>query len=505
MRGAPDQTLLFDAAGARAIDAQAIDAIGIAGIDLMRAAGAAAERVVRGRFPAAQRIVVVAGGGNNGGDGVEVARLLHLRGRDVRIVHVATRETRGDAATVLADALAAGVPVQEHPDGDVSATLDDAELVIDALLGTGARAEPTGAVALAITAIAHCGHPVVSLDVPSGVDASTGEALGVAVSADVTVAFHSDKLGLRVAPGRELAGRVVVAPIGIPEGMAVEPVAIGIRDGRALLPGRLSSGSKYDAGAVLVIGGSVGMAGAPGLVAAAALRAGAGVVTVLVPEAVQPTVAGALREAMVRPLPRTRPELEIERYAERARCVVLGPGIGREPEANALVQAALALDRPLVVDADALWWVARDAAGIAARTAPTVITPHAGEAARLLGIASEEIARHRLQTVRQLVELTGAISLLKGADTVVLAPDGRLGVRLDDCASLATAGSGDVLAGIIGACIARGADGWTAAIAGAAAHVAAGRAAAAARPGGAIIAGDLLEHLAVLAQPWSPL
>jgi NAD(P)H-hydrate epimerase len=302
-----------------------------------------------------------------------------------------------------------------------------------------------------------------------------------------------------------LAGRIVVAPIGIPADMPVAAAAVGVRDGRVLLPGRAVGGSKYDAGAVLVIGGSVGMAGAPGLVAAAALRAGAGVVTVLVPDEIQPTVASVLREAMVRPLSSQRPDLEIERYAERARCIVLGPGIGREPAAEAIVRAALALDRPLVVDADALWWVARDPAAIAGRTAPTVITPHAGEAARLLGIDAEHIAHHRLATVQAVVALTGAVALLKGADTLVLAPDGRLGVRLEDCAALATAGSGDVLAGLIGACVARGADTWTAAIAGAAAHVAAGRSAAATRPGRAIIAGDLIEHLDVLAQPGSAL
>jgi NAD(P)H-hydrate epimerase len=228
-------------------------------------------------------------------------------------------------------------------------------------------------------------------------------------------------------------------------------------------------------------------------------------VTVLAPESVQPTVAALAREVMVRPLPSARPDLEIERYAERAACVVLGPGLGRAPEAEMLVRAALALDRPLVVDADALWWVAREPSLIADRTAATVITPHAGEAARLLGIEATALAARRLQSLRDLVDLTGAVTLLKGADTLVLAPDGRLAVRLDDCAALATAGSGDVLAGVIGACMARGADAWTAASAGAAAHVAAGRAAAAARPGGAIIAGDLLEHLAVLAQPGSSL
>ena len=281
--------------------------------------------------------------------------------------------------------------------------------------------------------------------------------------------------------------------------------SIGVESAYDLLPRRRIGGSKYDAGAVLVIGGSVGMAGAPALAAAAALRAGAGVVTALVPEAVQPSVASWQREVMVRPLPSARPDLEIERYAERAAAVVLGPGLGRDPDAEGIVRATLALDRPLVADADALWWIARDPAAIRARTAPTVITPHSGEAARLLGVDADELDAHRLQSVRALVAATGATALLKGRDTLVLAPDGRLGVRLLDSAALATAGSGDVLSGIIGGCLARGVDAWTSAIAGAAAHVEAARAAVGRRRDGAIIAGDLIEHLSVLGRPGSTL
>jgi len=247
------------------------------------------------------------------------------------------------------------------------------------------------------------------------------------------------------------------------------------------------------------------MAGAPTLVAEAALRAGAGVVTVLVPEAIQPTVAGNVREAMVRPLASARVERQIAGYAERARAVVLGPGLGREPGADGLVRATLALDRPLLIDADALWWVAREPELLRQRTAPTVITPHAGEAARLLDVEAGWIAEHRLQTVRLLVEATGAVALLKGRDTLVLSPEGRLGIRARNAAALATAGSGDVLAGIIGACLARGADSWTAAIAGAAAHVQSARTATASVRGGAIIAGDLIEHLQVLGRPGSTL
>ena len=496
---------VFDAAGAKAIDAQAITLLGGSGESLMRSAAAAVARVVRGRFADAQRVVVAAGSGNNGGDGYEVARLLQTSGRSVRIVGVSSRSVSGDAAIMLAGAIAAGVTVIERPDGLIADELDGADLIVDALLGTGATGAATGAIAEAITAICASGVPVVALDIPSGIDASTGESLGVAVRADVTVSFDAVKLGLLIAPGCEFAGNVIVVPIGIPTEVEVVPVAIAVADGHDLLPARGVGDSKYDAGAVLVIGGSIGMAGAPALVAGAALRAGAGVVTVLVPESIQPTVAGTLREAMVRPLASSRVDRQIAEYAERARAVVLGPGLGREPGADELVRATLALDRPLVVDADALWWVAREPALLRQRTAPTVITPHAGEAAKLLGIDTEWIADHRLATVRALVEATGAVALLKGRDTLVLSPEGRLGVRAHHSAALATAGSGDVLAGIIGAYLARGADAWTAAIAGAATHVQSACTATATRSGGAIIAGDLIEHLRVFGLPGSTL
>lgn len=496
---------VYDAAGVQAIDAQAIALLGGSGESLMRSAAAAVARVVRGRFAHARTVVVVAGSGNNGGDGYEVARLLRAAGRTVRIVRVSTRPATGDAATMLAGAVAIDIAVNECPDGAIADELSGADLIVDALLGMGAAGEPTGPVAVAIAAICESALPVVSLDIPSGVDASTGEVLGVAVRADVTVTFNAAKLGLLVAPGCEHAGEMVVVPIGVPAAVEVAPVAIAVADGRALLPGHAVGGSKYDAGAVLVIGGSVGMAGAPALVAESALRAGAGVVAVLVPEAIQATVAGSVREAMVRPLVSSRLDRQIFEHAERARAVVLGPGLGREPGADEIVRATLALDRPLVIDADALWWVAREPALLRQRTAATVITPHAGEAAHLLGVETEWIAEHRLQAVHQLVDVTGAVALLKGRDTLVLAPGGRLGIRAIDSAALATAGSGDVLSGIIGACMARGADSWTAAIAGAAAHVQAARTATAARRGGAIIAGDLIEHLHVLGQPGSTL
>jgi hydroxyethylthiazole kinase-like uncharacterized protein yjeF len=463
---------LFDAEGSRAVDRWAIDEQGIAGVALMRHAARAAARVARGRFPDARRIAVVCGSGANGGDGFEVARLLRNQGRDAVIVRVAEREAEGDAAAMLQSARAAGVPVDLRPDGRIADALVEMDLIVDALLGTGTRGAPRGAVDTAIAAIGQSGRPVLALDVPSGVDASTGEVPGLAVVAEITVTFHAGKPGLWIAPGRNHAGTVVVAPIGIPAGAPIEPAAVAVDDATDLIPGRSAGGSKYDAGAVLVVGGAPGMAGAPSLAASAALRAGAGLVHVLVPDEVRPLVAGWSREAMVHDVG-TDPAGRIADLAGRVDAVAVGPGLGREVPAERILAAVLDL------------------------RAPTVITPHAGEAARLLGVDSAVIAEHRRASALRLAEDGGVVALLKGADTIVVDPGGRLAVRGGVCAALATAGSGDVLTGIIAALLARGCDPWTAAIAGAVEHLHAGRRAVASRRGGAIMAGDLIDALFV--------
>ncbi len=487
---------LFDAEGSRAVDRWAIDEQGIAGVALMRHAARAAARVARGRFPDARRIAVVCGSGANGGDGFEVARLLRNQGRDAVIVRVAEREAEGDAAAMLQSARAAGVPVDLRPDGRIADALVEMDLIVDALLGTGTRGAPRGAVDTAIAAIGQSGRPVLALDVPSGVDASTGEVPGLAVVAEITVTFHAGKPGLWIAPGRNHAGTVVVAPIGIPAGAPIEPAAVAVDDATDLIPGRSAGGSKYDAGAVLVVGGAPGMAGAPSLAASAALRAGAGLVHVLVPDEVRPLVAGWSREAMVHDVG-TDPAGRIADLAGRVDAVAVGPGLGREVPAERILAAVLDLPLPVVVDADALWWLRGDLARLRHRRAPTVITPHAGEAARLLGVDSAVIAEHRRASALRLAEDGGVVALLKGADTIVVDPGGRLAVRGGVCAALATAGSGDVLTGIIAALLARGCDPWTAAIAGAVEHLHAGRRAVASRRGGAIMAGDLIDALFV--------
>jgi NAD(P)H-hydrate epimerase len=481
----------------RAADAAAV-AAGVPGTQLMAAAGDAVAHVVRVRSPVARRVICVCGGGANGGDGLVAARRLRSLGVDASCLLVATRPYEGDALEACEQAMAAGVPVSRV--GAVGDGLRGADVVVDALLGTGRSGEPRGAVAEAIRAIATAGAPVVAVDVPSGVDASTGEVSAVAVSADVTVTFHAPKIGHVVLPGRSHAGVLVVVPIGIPPGTAAAaPARLAGAAAIAALAARSAFGSKYDAGSVLAVGGSRGMTGAVVLCARAALRAGAGLVVAAVPASEQPVVAGLVVEPMTLACADADGGLapaaaeEVLRRAARSSAVAVGPGCGRAPGTAGFVREIVqAVEAPLVLDADGLHAIGTDLGLLAGRTAPTVITPHAGEAARLLGVDSDHVAAHRLHAARTLAERTGAVCVLKGADTIIVAPDGRLAVRDGDDARLATAGTGDVLCGTIAGLLARGASPFEAAAAGAAAHLAAARAVPAGR---ALVASDLIDRL----------
>ncbi len=330
------------------------------------------------------------------------------------------------------------------------------------------------------------GTPIVSVDLPSGVNASTGEIEGAAVRAALTVTFHGRKVGLVVAPGRFHAGRVVVADIGLEH---LETNASRTTD--ALLrhvPRRAPHDSKYTAGVVLVVGGSPGMTGAAVLCATAALRADAGYVTLAVPAASLPVVETLALEPIKRGFTWEHAADEILADAARANAVALGPGLGRGDEAHALVRALLErLELPVVVDADALFGLEP-----VERAAATVLTPHAGELARLLGVTAAEVGEHRLETARACAERFGAVVLLKGADTIVQGPTG--GPIVSDLAppSLATAGSGDVLTGVIAAFLAKGLDPVTAAAAAATAH---GIAAATLPNQAGLVAGDVVAAL----------
>jgi ADP-dependent NAD(P)H-hydrate dehydratase / NAD(P)H-hydrate epimerase len=491
-------TPLPDAAQQRAADAWAIGEHGIPSLELMERAGAGLAEVVRHRAPEG-RIVVVAGKGNNGGDGLVVARLLRESGREVDVLLLADgAELSGDARANL-DRL----PEPGARPFDPGA-LDGAAAIVDAILGTGAVGEPRDPARSAIAAInARTGGLVCACDVPSGVDASTGEVAGEAVRADATVTFHAGKPGLWISPGKAHAGEVTVIDIGIPEGPPVTPsvglIAPGVLDD---VPHRAHDSTKFAAGSVLVCGGSVGLTGAPCMAAEAAMRAGAGYVTALVPASLNIVFEQRLLEVMSVPLPdkdgtltQRALEVALER-TERAGALVLGPGLGRKPATFKLARRlAGAVTIPLLLDADGLNAHEGRLEALAERSAATVLTPHAGELARLLEIESAEVAAHRLRCVREAAARADAVVLLKGDDTIVAAPDGRAGVSPGGAPALATAGTGDVLSGVIGAYLSKGMDPFHAACAGVFVHARAGQMAARAIGTEGVIAGDVIALL----------
>jgi hydroxyethylthiazole kinase-like uncharacterized protein yjeF len=421
--------------------------------ELMERAGAAVAEVVLKAFPFARRFACVCGGGSNGGDGRVAGRLLREAG------HVADETDEG---------------------------LDGYDVIIDALFGTGFRGEPRPEAAAIIERMNASPTPIVAVDLPSGIDASTGEVAGAAVNAELTVTFHALKVGLVISPGRFHAGRVAVAGIGL------EAVPTAIRRATTALlddvPRRVAGDTKYSAGSVLVVGGQPGTTSAACLTAMAALRADAGYVILAVPEE-------SLRAAEVLALEPVKlawsdddAVATLTSAAERASALAIGPGLGRSRARHALVRALLrSLELPVVIDADGLFGLEP-----VTRSQPTVLTPHSGELARLLGSDSEWVNAHRLEAARRCAERFGATVLLKGPDTIVASPDGDIVVCDGGPPSLATAGTGDVLTGVVGSFLAKGLDATTAAAAGAVAH---GYAAALAPHAVGLVASDLLDLL----------
>jgi hydroxyethylthiazole kinase-like uncharacterized protein yjeF len=405
-----------------------------------RAGRAVAEAVLR-RYPGAHRIAGVCGKGANGGDGRIALRVLTEAGRET------------------------------------SEELDGADVVIDALFGTGFHGAPRDDTAQTIERINAAPVPIVAVDLPSGVNGSTGEIAGAAVAADVTVTMHAPKVGLVVAPGRFHAGEVEVADIGIESRETRHRLVT--EEILRLVPRKRESDTKYSAGSVLVVGGSPGMSGAVCLTAEAAFRADAGYVAVATHAQSLPVVEAWLLEAVKAPLD------EVDRLAERASAVAIGPGLGRGDEERALVFRLLReLHVPVVVDADALFglepgdW-----------PAPRVLTPHAGELARLLG---HEVDARRLEAVQAAAERFGCVVLLKGADTLVAAPGEGVLVSVAGTPALATAGSGDVLTGVVAAFLAKGLDARLAAAAAAFVH---GRAAELVPQQRGVVASDVVAAL----------
>jgi NAD(P)H-hydrate epimerase len=467
---------LVGAATMRALDRHTIEALGVPGALLMESAGrAVAEVALAERSASGGDVLVVCGAGNNGGDGLVTARHLALLGVPVRVALVADpKRLAPDAAANLARARAVGVPIETR-----GVRTAGAGVIVDALFGTGLTRAVAGPAAAAIRRMA-ASRPtarVVAVDLPSGLDADTGQSHGAVVAADVTVTIALPKLGLALEPGRSLAGRIVVARIGIADqapGVRPDAELWSEAGAAAHLPARPADGHKGCFGHVLVVAGARGTTGAAALAAEAAARAGAGLVTIACPAGVNEILEVKCTEAMTAPVPDgaeggfAATALEPLLALAQARDVVaLGPGIGRSEETRKLVrELATRIARPLVIDADGLFPFAASAsarsgalAALKGRKAATILTPHPGEAARLLGTSAADINRDRVGSARRLAERSGAVVVLKGAATVVAAPDGRVAVNPTGGPVLGTGGTGDVLTGLIAALLAQGATG----------------------------------------------
>jgi NAD(P)H-hydrate epimerase len=494
---------LYDAEQMRAIDRWAIEEMGVPSLELMEAAGRAVADAVDELAPQGP-VRVVCGKGNNAGDGLVAARLLAESGFEVEALLLwPEAELSGDAAVNL------GRCAAEHIEAGLDSRLAGSGAVIDAIFGTGFSGVARELAAAAIDEINRCGAPVVACDIASGVDASSGEIEGPAVEADLTVSFHAAKLGHRIAPGKGHGGELRVVSIGIPAGAPVGPSAGAIDPlVLSLAPRRGARSTKFSSGQVAIAGGCRGLTGAVKMSSQAAIRAGAGYATVAVPadleqifESGQPEVMsvgcpggdGCLAPASLK---------AVLRAFEPAAAGVLGPGLGRDPGSVELArEAAGAIAAPLVIDADGLNSFSGQIERIAARPAPTILTPHAGELGRLLGRDSEEITAHRLSSAREAARRAGAVVVLKGDDTIVT--DGeRIAVNELPAPALATAGTGDVLSGMTAALLARGLEPFAAACAAVLAHARAGRDAAE-RIGAAesVIAGDVIASIAAGLRP----
>jgi NAD(P)H-hydrate epimerase len=487
---------VYSAASVRAMDRRAIEASGIPGYTLMQRAGEAALAVARRHWPAARSICVLCGAGNNAGDGYVVARLARAAGFDTRVVAVSDpQRLRGDAARAHADFAAQGGRAQ--PFG--ATAFAGAELIVDALLGTGVDRPLEGDFADAIRRLNAQAAPVLALDIPSGIDGDSGEAHGSAVRATRTIAFLALKSGYYLGDAPDHLGTLEFAGLGVPDAVreSERPVMRRI-DGRVAaeaLPPRRRSAHKGDHGRVLIVGGHA-MPGAARLAGESALRCGAGLVTVATADSARPAIVAGRPEIIA-----VAPDDDdgLARLSAAADAVAVGPGLGMDREAARAFDAVTQAGRTLVVDADALTLLAARPR----RSDRWILTPHPGEAARLLGSTVDAVQRDRLAAVRAIVARFGGVCVLKGAHTLVDGSDAAPWVCDRGNPGMATAGSGDVLTGVIAALLAATGDPGLAAAAGVFLHAEAGDRAAHAGMRG-LIAGDIVAELrGVVNSPWS--
>lgn len=507
--------LVASSAEMRALDQRTI-ALGTPGEVLMERAGARAVEALRERFRRELKrgVVVVAGKGNNGGDGFVMARLLRRSGVKVEVfLAAALRDLRGDAALAAKRWSRAGGRVREigRRDGDLDALASAVAacgVVVDGLFGTGLRGELDETSQAIVTTMNGASAPILAIDVPSGLDADRGIALGEAVQAALTVTFAYPKIGLLLQPGAELAGEVVVADIGI-DPRAVDEVAprqrwlTGGIVSAALGP-RAADSHKGTYGHVLVLAGAVGKSGAAAMCGRAALRSGAGLVTVASPGPALGPLLAATPELMTEPLLdadggwafSTAQSTRILRLFDGKDAAVFGPGVGTSPTARRLTQWLIAhATVPLVIDADGLNCLAGQIGWLRTRRAPIVLTPHPGEMARLVGGSNADVQADRVGCARALAMDHGVVVVLKGSRTVVAAPDGTVSINSTGNPGMASGGMGDALAGILGSLLGQGLGAFEAAEVAVFWHGAAGDRVARRRGEAGLLASDLIDEL----------
>ena len=490
------QELLYTAQQTRELDARAINEEGLPGYELMCRAGRAVFDEITRRYPACRTLTVVCGKGNNAGDGYVIARLAAEVGMLVDVQQLGSANAlTGDAATARDDAQAAGVAPREH-DADSPAFDGFGDVIVDALLGTGATGELRPAYASAVEAINTADRPVVAVDLPTGVVADTGATLGDAVNADVTVSFIGRKRGLATAAGMEHAGECVFTDLGVPTRVyRGQPAVPRRRFDAAALPRRRAGAYKQSYGHVLIVGGDDQMGGAVMMAAEAALRSGAGLVTVATRPRHQPAILARTPEVMV--VDALSPQLDD--VLARASLVGLGPGLGRGAWGGEAVVRVLELGLRTVVDADGLHWLARNLREKGRATpGPLIVTPHPGEAAALMDMSVPDIQQDRFVAATGIAERYRAAVILKGAGSIAADPDGRLAVCGHGNPGMASAGMGDVLTGIVCGIWAQGLSPFEAAECAMLLHSAAGDRAAARTGQASLIATDLIAELGPL-------
>jgi len=452
----------------RELDRRTIEEVGIPGIVLMENAGAGCARFILSNYEEECLILVsvICGIGNNGGDGFVIARHLWNAGYPVEIFIIGKSENiRGDARTNFEIVDRMGLPITEVTNSEnleiLKCHLQDTGLIVDALFGTGLTRNLDGNSATVVDAINNSGTTVVSVDVPSGLNVDLGVPNGCAVFADSTVTFGLPKLGLFIYPGYLYSNNVHVVDISIPKYLEFDiEIPYNLIESMdvfsAFLP-RDPEAHKGTFGHLLVIGGSPGLTGAAALASMAALRTGAGLVTLGIPKDLNVAMEAKLTEVMTTPLPQSqsgalslKAKSAIMKLAEGKSCVAVGPGIGRDLETAKLVRALIKdLEAPIVLDADGIWALSQDLSVLKDRRAPTIITPHPGEMGMLTGTSPKKVNDNRIQVAQNFAAAYDAIVVLKGSRTVVADPNGNIYINTTGNPGMATGGSGDVLTGII--------------------------------------------------------